>query len=103
MLINRIVKVNYLKKNAFKNNSFVLFGCNELCSRLGAQGQVGLQFKPTGPASLGGGRDYQGPRAGISGNVNHARHFCNDVGVNGNANLWKSHDGRRNNRCYCRI
>lgn len=60
---------------------------------INAHGQVSKTFKPIGPTSLGGGLDYQGPKAGVSGNVNHVRHFGTDVGVSGNANIWKSRNG----------
>lgn len=69
--------------NVFNNNGH----------SINAHGQVSKTFKPIGPTSLGGGFDYQGPRAGVSGNVNHIRHFGTDVGVSGNANVWKSRNG----------
>lgn len=72
------------KGNIFNNNGH----------SLDAQGQVSKQFKPTGPTSFGAGLDYQGPRGGVSGNANHVRHFGTDVGVTGNANLWRSNNGR---------
>lgn len=59
-----------------------------------AQVQVSKNFKPNGPTMVGGGIDYQGPRAGVSVNVNHVHRFGTDVGVSGNANIWKSNDRR---------
>lgn len=56
-------------------------------------GQVSKTFQPTGPTGFGGGVNYQGPKAGVSGNVNHVPHFGTDVGVTGNANVWKSRNG----------
>lgn len=37
--------------------------------------------------NVGGGIDYQGPRAGVSGTVDHAHRFGTNVGVSGNGNL----------------
>lgn len=59
-----------------------------------ANGEISKNFKPIGPTSVGGGVNYQGPRAGVSGNVNHVHHFGTDVGVSGNANIWRSPNGR---------
>lgn len=61
---------------------------------LDGRAQVSKTFNPTGVTSLGGGLDYQGPRGGASLNANHARHFGTDVGITGNANLWRSPDRR---------
>lgn len=70
--------------NVFNNNGH----------SLDAHGQVSRTFKPTGPVNIGGGLDYQGPRGGVSANVDHTRHIGTNVGVNGNANIWRSRDGR---------
>lgn len=70
--------------NLFNNNGHSLH----------AQGQVSKTFKPIGPTSVGGALNYQGPNAGVSGNVNHVHRFGTDVGVTGNANVWKSPNGR---------
>lgn len=59
-----------------------------------ANGEISKNFKPSGPTGVGGGVNYQGPRAGVSGNVNHVHRFGTDVGVSGNANVWKSQNGR---------
>lgn len=62
--------------------------------RVDGHGQISRTYNPTGPTSVGAGLDYQGPRGGASVNANHARHLGTDVGVTGNANVWRSHDGR---------
>lgn len=59
-----------------------------------AHGQVSKNFRPIGPTAIGGGINYQGPRAGVSGNVDHVHRFGTNVGVSGNANLWRSNNGR---------
>lgn len=59
-----------------------------------ANGEISKTFKPIGPTSIGGGVNYQGPRAGVSGNVNHVHRFGTDVGVSGNTNIWRSPNGR---------
>lgn len=59
-----------------------------------AHGQVDKNFHPNSATGVGGGFNYQGPRAGLSGNVNHAHRFGTDVGVSGNANVWRSPNGR---------
>lgn len=61
---------------------------------LDAHGQVSRTFHPTGQTSIGTGLDYQGPRGGASATVDHTRHFGTDVGVQGNANIWRSNNGR---------
>lgn len=67
---------------------------NQNGHRLDAHGQISRDYKPTGPTSIGGGLDYQGPRGGASVNANHMRHLGTDVGVTGNANIWRSPDRR---------
>lgn len=59
-----------------------------------AFGQVSKTYRPVGPTSVGGGIDYQGPRGGVLANANHVQHYGTDVGVNGNANIWRSQNGR---------
>lgn len=59
-----------------------------------AHGQLSKTFRPNGPTSIGGGIDYQGPRGGVSGTVDHVHRFGTNVGVSGNGNLWRSNDGR---------
>lgn len=63
---------------------------NQNGHRLDGHAQVSRTFNPTGPTSVGAGLDYQGPRAGASLNANHINHFGTDVGVTGNANIWRS-------------
>lgn len=69
---------------------------NQNGHRVDGHGQVSRTFNPTGPTSVGGGLDYQGPRGGASISADHTRHFGTDVGVSGNANLWRSNNGRSN-------
>lgn len=61
---------------------------------INGNGQISKTFQPNGPVGYGGGVGYQGPKAGISTNVNHLQRLGTDVGVNANANVWKSHNGR---------
>lgn len=69
---------------------------NQNGHRVDGHGQVSRTFNPTGPTSIGGGLNYQGPRGGASVNADHTRHLGTDVGVTGNANLWRSPNGRSN-------
>lgn len=59
-----------------------------------AHGQVSRTYHPAGPTSVGGGIDYQGPRGGLSAGANHLHRFGTAVNIGGNANVWKSRDGR---------
>lgn len=61
---------------------------------LDAHGQVSRTYHPAGPTSVGGGLNYQGPRGGVSADVNHVHRFGTGVNVGGNANVWKSNNGR---------
>lgn len=67
---------------------------NQNGHRVDGHAQISRNFHPTGPASVGGGLNYQGPRGGAAINANHAHHFGTDVGVTGNANVWRSNNGR---------
>lgn len=60
---------------------------------LDAHGQVSRTYRPTGPTSVGGGLDYQGPRGGASINANHVHRFGTDVNAQGNVNVWRSQNG----------
>lgn len=62
--------------------------------RVDGQAQVSRNYRPNGPTSVSGGLNYQGPRGDASITANHVNRGGTDVGVTGNANLWRSQDGR---------
>lgn len=67
---------------------------NENGHRLDGHSQISRNWKPNGSTELGGGLNYQGPRAGASVDANHVRHFGTDLNAQGNVNLWRANNGR---------
>lgn len=67
---------------------------NENGHSLDVNTRIGQTFAPKGPTSIGGGIDYQGPRVGAGLDVNHINNYGTNVGVHGNANVWRSNNGR---------
>lgn len=66
---------------------------NEDGHSIDASGRVSRTF-PDGSTIIGGGLEYDGPRAGAYLNVGHGGDMGTSLGVGADANLWRSDNGR---------